>query len=267
MNVREALSFSIKRLKEKNIKTANLDALIILKEILKKDDVFIISNGSYLLSEKELRELERLIAIREKLYPISYIKGKKEFYSFEFYVNEDVLIPRPETEMLVEKVLELSKKFARPKILDVGTGSGCIAISVSKLLDNAFVVASDISFNALRIAKKNALNLNAEVEFIQADALSFLKEKMDIVVSNPPYIGIEEFENLQEDVKYEPKEALLCENGTKIIEQLIEQSEGLCSYLVIEIGYNQEAFVQSYKNCIEVKKDLSGLPRMAIFRF
>ncbi len=266
MNIREAIISIIQKLKDKKIKTADLDAIIILEKALDKNDVFIISNPEYKLSTKEEKEIKRLTDIRAKLYPISYINGKKEFYLFEFYVNEDVLIPRPETEMLVDKVAELAKEFEKPIVADIGTGSGCIAISISKLID-AYVIASDISYKALRVAKKNATNLNADIKLIQADALSFLKKKIDIIVSNPPYIDEKDYQSLQKDVLFEPKEALICKNGTQILQTLIREAQNRCSYLVLEIGYNQEDFVSGFKGCIEVKKDLSGLPRMAVFKF
>lgn len=267
MNVRQALSKTIEKLKNKNIKTASLDAVIILKEALNKDDIFILSNPDYELSKKEVKKMEAFAAMREKLYPIGYIRGKKEFYSFDFFVNGDVLIPRPETEMLVDKVLELSESIDKPIIVDVGTGSGCIAVSVAKFLSDAFIIASDISYKALNVAKKNADNLNVEIELIQADTLSFLKKKVDIIVSNPPYIEEGRFDTLQEDVKYEPKEALLCANGTDLIEKLIKDSKELCSYLVLEIGENQENFVREFEGLVEIQKDFANLARMAVFRF
>ncbi len=267
MNVRQALSKTIEKLKNKNIKTASLDAVIILKEALNKDDIFILSNPDYELSKKEVKKMEAFVAMREKLYPIGYIRGKKEFYSFDFFVNGDVLIPRPETEMLVDKVLELSESIDKPVIVDVGTGSGCIAVSVAKFLSDAFIIASDISYKALIVAKKNADNLNVEIELIQADTLSFLKKKVDIIVSNPPYIEEGRFDTLQEDVKYEPKEALLCANGTDLIEKLIKDSKELCSYLVLEIGENQENFVREFEGLVEIQKDFANLARMAVFRF
>ncbi len=267
MNVRQALSETIERLKNKNIKTASLDAIIILKEALNKDDIFILSNPDYELSKDEAEKTEAFVAMREKLYPMGYIRGKKEFYSFDFFVNNDVLIPRPETEMLVDKVLELAKFINKPVIVDVGTGSGCIAVSVAKFLSDALIIASDISYKALIVAKKNSDNLNVEIEFIQADMLSFLKNKVDIIVSNPPYIEEGRFDTLQEDVKYEPKEALLCPNGTDIIEKLIKGSKKLCSYLVLEIGENQENFVKGFEGFVEIQKDFANLARMAVFRF
>ncbi len=266
MNIREILAKTIERLKRVSILTADLDAVIIVKTVLKQDDLFVITHPEQQLSEMEKEAIENLTSMREKLYPIGYIKNSKEFYGLEFYVDENVLIPRPETEMLVDKVIKLSGEFENPKIADIGTGSGCIAVALSKLL-NINVIASDISYKALKIAKENAKRLGANVELVQADTLSFLKKRVDIIVSNPPYIDKNDFESLQRDVKYEPREALICSRGTEIIEKIIEQSKNLCRYLVLEIGYNQKNFIERFPHCIEVENDLSNLPRMAVFRF
>ncbi len=266
MNLRESLSFVIKRLKAKGIKTADVDALIIVEQSINKNDLFVLSNPDYDISKTELQTIKELTKKREMFYPISYIRQKKEFYSFEFFVNNDVLIPRPETEMLVDETIKISKEFKSPIIVDVGTGSGCIAISVSKMSD-AYVIASDISFRALLLAQKNAEQLKADVEFVCADTLSFLNKKVDIIVSNPPYIKSKDYHTLQPDIKFEPKLALLCENGIDIIEKLIKESERLCSYLILELGYNQKEFVENFQSCVYVKEDLSGLPRMAVFKF
>ncbi len=266
MKIKEALSILTKTLKESNIATYSIDALIILKESTQKDDVFCLTNPDYELSKDESDKLNRLLEKRVKKYPIAYIQNSKEFYGFEFYIDENVLIPRQETELLIEETLNVAKEFKNPKIIDVGTGSGCIAITLSKLL-NIKITASDISKKALDTAKINAEKLQADVEFIEADTLLFLKEKVNIIVSNPPYIDENEYKNLQEDVKFEPKKALICKNGTQIIEKLINQAKDLCRYLIIEIGYDQEEFVKTYKSLLYLKKDFAGLPRVAVFRF
>ncbi len=266
MNIKESLSYLMKKLKEANIATYGIDAMIILKLSINKDELFCLTNPEYRLNEKEIETLKELLAKRKKKYPMAYIQHIKEFYGFELYVDENVLIPRPETELLVDTTLELAKRFINPKILDVGTGSGAIAISLSKIL-NTTVFASDISFNALLIAKKNARKLNADIQLINADTLSFLNTKIDIIVSNPPYIDEKEYNNLQDDVKFEPKKALIAKNGTEIIEKLIKEAEHLCKYLTLEIGYNQEDFVKSFDCFYDLKKDFSNLPRVAVFKF
>ena len=266
MTLRTLIKNIIKRLKLKSIATADLDAVIIAETATGKDDIFILTHPEYRPTQKEIKTMERLTKMREAFYPISYIKRSKEFYGFEFYVDKNVLIPRPETEMLVDEVITLSKQFKNPKIVDVGTGSGCIAVAVSKLL-NTKIIASDISKKAIDVAKINAEKLGANVEFVQAYTLSFLGKKVDIVVSNPPYIDKNKYDLLQKDVRYEPKNALICEGGIKILKKLIEQSKKLSTYLVLEIGYDQEEFVMSFEHCIKVEKDLSNLPRMAVFKF
>ncbi len=266
MTIKESLSFAICELKKSDIPTSTIDALLILETVLKKDDVFILTNPDYKLSEKEIEELKKTVKIRQKNYPIAYIKHLKEFYGFEFYVDRNVLIPRPETEMLVDKCLLVAKEFSHPTIVDVGCGSGAISITLSKIL-NTKIYASDISCNAVKIAKFNAERLDANVDFLCADTLTFLKKKVDIIVSNPPYIDSSEYQNLQKDVKYEPVQALICKNGTDIIAKLIKQAKFLCRYLILEIGYDQEGYVSEHKECILVKRDLSNLPRVAVFKF
>jgi release factor glutamine methyltransferase len=266
MNIREAIAYLIKNLRTANIASYSADAMILLKMAIQKDDVFCLSNPDYELSIAEYQKLDKLIQTRIKKYPMAYIVNKKEFYGFEFYVDENVLIPRPETELLIDETLKLAKEFKNPKIVDVGTGSGCIAITLSKLL-NMKITASDISESALNIAKKNAKHLMADVEFVKADALTFLKHKVEIIVSNPPYIDKNEYENLQADVKYEPKRALICENGTEVIEEIINQAKTLCRYLVLEIGYDQEVFVKKISGFSYIKMDFSNLPRVAVFKF
>ena len=193
----------------------------------------------------------------------------------DFFVNEDVLIPRQDTEILVEEVIKIAKKKNRPKILDLCTGSGAIAISLKKFVPNSDVYAVDISEKALEIARKNARKLEADVKFIKSNLFENLKkEKFDIIVSNPPYIKREDIMNLSEEVKNEPQIAL--DGGIdgldfykKISEQAIEYLK-LDSYLCFEIGYNQKNEViqiienkHIYKN-VYSKKDLYGNDRIVI---
>ncbi len=266
MNIKYALSVLIQDLKESNIATYSVDALLILKKVTGLSDVFLLSNPEYKLSKKEVDMLYIYLKKRKNRYPMAYITNSKEFYGFEFYVNENVLIPRPETELLVDETIDLAKQFDNPAIIDIATGSGCIAISLSKVL-NINIAASDLSFEALKVAQFNANKNQADVDFIAADMLSFLRKRVNIIVSNPPYIEEESYEFLQQDVKFEPKQALTCKNGTYYIEKLIQQSKHLCNYLIIEIGFNQEDFVKRFDNLICVKKDLSNNPRVAVFKF
>ncbi len=264
MVIRELLEEGFKELKKSNIATYHIDTLLILQTVLNKDDVYILTNPNKAVSRKQKEEFFRLIEKRKKYYPIAYITHKKEFFGLEFYVDERVLIPRPETELLVEETIKLSEEFKNPIIVDVATGSGCIAISLSKTL-NLTTYASDISKDAIEVAKINRDRLKANVKFIVADKLSFLK-KADIIVCNPPYIAQNEYNNLQADVKFEPRIALIDETGINFLKDLLEQAKHKAEYLVSEIGYNQLEKVKQLKGYIYSKNDFNNLPRLAVFK-
>jgi len=269
MTIRKALKYAADKLKESKLisNSYNLDALILLKFVLNRDKVFILSNPEVAIKESDLNKFNNLINKRKEGYPIAYITHHKEFYGLNFYVDESVLIPRPETELLVDTAIKYSKKFKHPKIVDIGTGSGCVAITLSILL-NSKIFASDISFRALKIARKNARHLNAQLEFICSDKLLWLDKGVDIIVSNPPYIKKSDYNNLQKEIKYEPKNALIAnKNGTAVIGDLIRESKRKCNYLIVEIGYDQEKFVKSFDQFKELINDYSYLPRIAVFDF
>ena len=267
MKIKEAIKKAINELKQYNIGTYGNDAVILVKTALSKDDVFVLTNPDFELTESEEKTFLDLLQKRKKRYPIAYITKSKEFYGFEFYVDERVLIPRPETEFVVEETLKIANKIKAKKIVDVGTGSGCISISLSKLL-NINIFASDISNDALKVAKINARKHGANVEFIVADGIDWIGKKVDIIVSNPPYVSEEEYKNLSDDVKFEPKNALTAKNnGLAFIQYLLKKAKGKCKYLVVEFGYNQSHFIKSHKNLTKVTKDLSGYDRVAVFKF
>jgi len=209
--------------------------------------------------------------------PIQYITNNQEFMKLNFYVDKNVLIPQPDTEILVEEVIEISKKINSKKILDLCTGSGAIGVSLAKYLPNCEITAVDISKKALQIAKKNAIinEVEKQITFISSDLFSNLEsQKFDIIVSNPPYIKRNDIENLEEQVKKEPLIALDGgEDGLDFYKKIIKEahkylvSEG---YLCLEIGYNQKDEVikliekeETFKN-IYSKKDLYGIDRIII---
>ncbi len=267
MKIREAIKISMEQLKKANIGTYGNDALILVKTVLKKDEIFTLTNPGYELSEKQEKYFYDLLKKRLMLYPMAYITGKKEFYGLEFSVNEHVLIPRPETEIVVEETIKIAKAINAKSIIDIGTGSGCIAITLSNIL-NKKVVASDISKNALQVAKLNRNKHKAKVDFIQSDGINWIGKKVDIIVSNPPYVSKEDYPNLSEDVKYEPKEALISnDKGLSFIKHLIKHSKNLTKYLILEFGYNQSQFIKNQNHLLKISKDLSGIDRVAVFKF
>ena len=275
MTIKQVLTKGMIMLKNNNIETPKLKARLLLQYILKKPRQYLIIYDNKEISKKE--QWEYFVNI-EKLtngVPLQHITHTQEFMKMDFYVNENVLIPRPDTEILVEEVIEIAKKVQKPKILDLCTGSGAIAISIAKNVPNAEVYAVDISEKALEVARKNAKNLIANVKFIKSNLFNNVKKmKFDIIVSNPPYIKKEDIQLLSNEVQKEPELAL--DGGydgldfyRKITNQAIEylKFEG---YLCFEIGFDQKEDVikiieneENYKN-IYSKKDLYGNDRIII---
>ena len=267
MKIRDALKKALSELKAANIGSYGNDAVILLKTALSKDEVFILTHQDYEMEQAEVEQFLELLEKRKERYPTAYITKSKEFFGFNFYVDERVLIPRPETEFLVEEALKIIDSTSAKRVVDVGTGSGNIAITLSKLA-NIKVFASDISHDALALAKLNRDRLTADVEFILSNGIDWLGKKVDIIVSNPPYVSPSEYESLSEDVKFEPKGALIAgEDGTKFIQYLIKEARGRCNYLLIEFGYSQGEFIKKQANLEKVIKDFSGIDRVAVFKF
>lgn len=251
------------------IKQANIDAWYLLEEYLK------ISKASYLVNKNKLVNIEDYskyidaINLRATHFPLQYIIGKWEFMGYEFFVNRNVLIPRQDTEILVEEVI----KYADGKsILDMCTGSGCIIISIAKLCNLTKSCGTDISLEALNIAKKNNSYNNTNVDFIQGDLFENVNENYDIIVSNPPYICSDIIEKLDDEVKmYEPRIALDgFEDGLYFYKKIIQNAKNYLNnngMLFLEIGYDQAKSVVSlmrkehYKD-VKVIKDLAGLDRV-----
>ncbi len=265
-------------LSEKGSETPRLDAELLMCHLLKWENrVKIYTEHNRPISPKEVENYRQLIIRRAKGEPVAYITGKKEFFGFSFKVTKNVLIPRPETELLVEKTVSLIKKSNRQhplKIADVGTGSGCIIITIGKLSQRpAKLFATDISEKALTIARENAKIHNIDISFIKTDLLTDLEENFSLIVSNPPYIPFKDERVDLNVTKYEPKTALYGgKKGTEIIEKLIKQSFKRLvedGYLLIEIGDGQAQQVKEtfnstgFKN-IETIKDLSRKERIVI---
>lgn len=275
MTIRETLTKGMIILKNSNIETPKLKARLLLQYILKKPRQYLIIYDNKELEKKE--QWEYFVNI-EKLangVPLQHITHTQEFMKMDFYVNENVLIPRPDTEILVEEVIQIAQKMNKPKILDLCTGSGAIAISIAKNVPTSEVYAIDISEKALEIAKKNARNLQAKVEFIKSNLFNNLgKSKFDIIVSNPPYIKKEDIKHLSKEVKKEPEIAL--DGGydgldfyRKITSKAIDYLK-FGSYLCFEIGYDQKEevteIIKETKHYTDIysKKDLYGNDRIII---
>lgn len=255
------------------------------KEILKRNDIDIREARLLLahalkVSASDLikidycedEQVENFLVMLEKRVssiPFAYIVGHKEFMKLDFMVNENVLIPRADTEILVEEAIKCNKR----KILDMCTGSGCIAISLAYYLEEANITASDISFEALKIAKKNAMINEVDVEFVESDLFSDITEKYDMIVSNPPYIRSEAIKTLQYEVQKEPILALDGgKTGLKFYEKIIPEARQHLEnggVLLLEIGYDQGECVKKmledndyYK--VKIIKDLDQNDRVVI---
>jgi len=255
-----------------------LEAKILLLHAASLDEKDFYSDPGARLPEKVERGFLGLIRKRLAGHPLDHLTGRKEFWSLPFKVGPGVLAPRPETELVVDKAVE-SAAGRRPSILDVGTGSGNIAIALSRELPLARITAVDISARALKIARANAAVLNAVgVRFIRSDILSaFGKPRplFDIIVSNPPYVSWREWTELATEVRdHEPKRALVGgDKGTEFIEKLIRRSHGFLrsgGRLVMEIGAGQKDDVRSLFGDgwdeIEFTRDLAGVPRVVAAR-
>ncbi|MFA6271879.1 MAG: peptide chain release factor N(5)-glutamine methyltransferase [Patescibacteria group bacterium] len=208
-----------------SITSATLDAEVLLSFVLKKPKEYILSHPEIILTQKQQTTLDKLIKRRTELEPVAYLTNNKEFYGLDFYVDKNVLIPRPETELLVETVLKEIKNDLTITIADIGTGSGCIAIAIAKNLPQAKIIAVDISNPALTVAKKNAkkYGVKKQIRFVCGDLLKKLNDPVDIIIANLPYVPKNE---AKKEISFEPKEALFGENdGMEFLEKIITQSK------------------------------------------
>ena len=245
MKILEAIKTGSKLLKEKNIPTYILDSELLLSKCLNKSREEILINLEQNVNNRALIDFKKYLIRRSKKEPIAYLLEEKEFWSKKFFVNKDTLIPRPETELLVEKLVTIFKK-KRMHILDIGTGTGCIIVSLLCELKNSTGMALDISNKAIIVAKKNAckFNLSDRIKFLNKSFTDLHKKKFDLIVSNPPYIKRKDIKNLSDDVKrFEPRMALDGGNdGLDLIKKVIYKSKKILKIngtLALEIGNKQ----------------------------
>ena len=248
MTIREALRAATARLTQASVPDADVDASYLLASVLKEDTLAMRINGHRELTEEQRAAFGQLCDRRAAREPLQYILGETEFMGLTFHVEPGVLIPRADTEILVEKALELMRPGAR--VLDIGTGSGAIAISLAKLGKSARVTAVDVSDKALEIARKNAESNGANVEFIKSDCFSALNgRKYDMIVSNPPYISDDEMRGLMPEVKLEPELALFGgADGLDFYRRISREAPGYLNeggWLLFEIGWLQKDAVSA----------------------
>lgn len=261
-----------------NLAKQNMDSIearVLIKYILNKNEINIIANENIELSNENKKQLLESIEKIKKGYPLQYITHYQEFMGIKFEVNENVLIPQPDTEVLVEKTIKIVQKCypkkdnRNIKILDLCTGSGAIAISLKKYLPSVQVFASDISKKALEIAKTNAKKNDVQIKLIESNMFENINEKFDIVVSNPPYIKTDEITKLSNQVQNEPRLAL---DGGKdgldfyrIIQKNIKNYLYENGMLLMEIGYDQgQAVASMFKNS-KLVKDYAGKNRVIMW--
>ena len=270
MNIFEATKIGNNILKKKGIKSYKLDSEILMAQVLHNSRIDIILNSDTSLSDKETTLYNSLIEQRLKKKPIAYLTGKKEFWKYEFEVTKDVLIPRPDTEILIEQTLKITNHKSRLKILDIGIGSGCILLTILKERKSYYGTGIDISKKTLDICLVNAkkLNLIDRVRLFKSDVDNFNYGKYDLIVSNPPYIKKFDLKYLEKDVyDYEPKSALDGGlDGLFKITKVIYNSSKLIKkngILILEIAFNQTDKVKKIlrKNGYYIKDVIKDLAK------
>jgi release factor glutamine methyltransferase len=262
MDILELLNSGSKILKLNKIKTHQLDSELVLSNLLKKQRENLIINSNQKVSENTILNFEKLITRRAKREPLAYILKNKEFWSKDFFVDRNTLIPRPETELLCEHITKIFKN-KNLYILDMGTGSGCIILSILTELKEAKGVGVDISRKAIDVAQKNAnkLGLNKRVKFFNKSLDNIHGYKFDLIVSNPPYIKTSDIKNLSDDVKrFEPKIALDGgKDGLDVIKKVIYKSRTILKrlgWLALEIGQGQHYKVSQILKKQKFKEEL-----------
>ena len=247
MNIQSAILFGTNILKKKFIQTAQLDSEILMTKVIGEDRKYILLNNKKNLAHNNLKYFKKLIKERSLRKPIAYLINKKFFWNYEFFVNEKVLIPRPDTEIIIDQVLKIYKKKNKINFLDIGFGSGCILLSILKERKDFKGTGVDISKHALKVCKINAYKLGVKnrTKLYKSNIDKFSNGKYDLIISNPPYIKNLDFKYLEKDViKFEPKVALNGGlDGTSEIRKVIKKASELIKYggkLILEIAFNQK---------------------------
>jgi len=301
VQLKEALASAVERLEAANVGSPRMNAEVLLMFVLCADRAYLYAHPERELTAEEENRYGEVLGQRATGIPSQYITGHQEFWGLDFVVSPAVLIPRPETEHLVEAVLELARGVPSPKLVDVGTGSGCVALALAHELKDAEVCGTDLSADALETARANAarLQLESRVHFLQCDVLRPVPNQnppvipnedfspsggtclsdfrdFDFVVSNPPYVGFGEADKVQRSVfEFEPRMAVFAgENGLDVIHPLIEQAHQALKpggWLALEIGYSMRDAVVNLLSAkdwedVRVVPDLQGIPRVVTAR-
>jgi release factor glutamine methyltransferase len=279
VTIKNAISEGAATLKAAGIGESRNEANLLLMHVLDRDRTFLLAHNEDQLSLNQLGLYRSLIARRAESYPLQYLTGHQEFFKLDFEVTPDVLIPRPETELIVEVGFEILKEKATPLFADLGTGSGAIAISLLRELPRARAIAVDISAAALSVAKRNAERheVTDRLQLIESDLFSALESRASfaLIVSNPPYVPANDLNYLQHEVRHEPTGALDGgPDGLTVIRRILKDApEFLCArgHLVFEIGFDQHETVKAAIDdavweLIELRKDLQGIQRTVVLQ-
>lgn len=269
-------------LRQGGVPEARREAGSLLQYVIRHDRTFLLSHPEYVLTAEEEENFRRYLVRRANGEPLQYITGTQAFFGLDFEVTKDVLIPRPETELLVETALKLlASEASNPFICDVGTGSGCIAIALLHENQQASAVGVDVSEDAIRVAKRNAQRHHVieRLTLVAGDGFSALnpnRNRFDLVVSNPPYVAGSAWDGLQREVRdHEPRVALVSGvDGLVMIRRLLAESGAFLKaggHLLFEIGFDQGAVVQSLVNhhnwnLLDIQEDLQGIPRIVVLQ-
>ena len=278
-SIGNAITTGAEALKAAGIEVGRLDAGSLMAHALDCDRAFLIAHSDEPLADEQRRVYQESIARRAAGEPLQYITGRQEFFALEFAVTPDVLIPRPETELIVEIAIAALQGNSSPRLADICTGSGCIAVSILHAVPSATAIAVDLSGAALRIAGQNAERhrVDGRLQLRQSDLFSGLQdgELYDLIVSNPPYVSDEEMKTLPREVRFEPAQALAAgHDGLAVIRRLLNDAPRHLrpgGQFIFEIGYGQDEAVrnlidQTRWELVEIKKDLQGIPRTVVLR-
>jgi release factor glutamine methyltransferase len=272
VRITDLLKKSVQILK-KTSDTPQLDAEILLCDILKLSRSELFLNSSTIISQEVCEEFQDCLDRRLKNEPVAYILKKKDFYKDSFYVDRRVLVPRPETEIVVEEAVKLLKNRRYSKVLDICTGSGCLGLSI-KRDTNCDLTLSDISKDALGVTRINAEKLfpGKEIKVVQSDLFNSINDSFDLITANPPYLSESDMEKFcRNELKYEPEEALLSgKTGFEVTGKIVEQAPDYLNddgVLMLELGYEGSHFLKDTKRLSleKVVKDLAGVERVAVF--
>ena len=284
LTIADALREAAERLRKSGVSDARREAGSLLSHALARDTAFLITHADESLTAEQLRSYHSLVERRASGEPLQYIRGTQEFYGLDFEVNADVLIPRPETELLVETASELLKGTASPLLCDVGTGSGCIIVALLHERTDARAIALDVSPATLEVAARNAARngVAGRVSFQVSDCFDALTSskhentRFDLIASNPPYVAEKDLEGLQREVReHEPRVALTPGgDGLSVIRRLVSESPRYLKpggHLLVEIGFDQHERVAELLDptvwtLLDIHPDLQGIPRTVALR-